>query len=62
MKIVPLDEDKDFYASNPMVSMEFIAMSSTSLAVGSPSGRIKLFNRKDLCQENVFSLPHCNQL
>ena len=34
---------------------DVIAMSSNSLAVGSPSGLIKMFNRKDLSRQKVYS-------
>jgi len=53
MKVVSLDAEDNF-DENDMRNKQ--TMDSKSLAIGSPSGLIKLFSRKDLSRQKVFFL------
>ena len=46
---------RDNFEEEKCRNSDVIAMSSNSLAVGSPSGLIKMFNRKDLSRQKVYS-------
>lgn len=47
---------EDNFDDEQCIAKDIIAMDSKTLAVGSPSGLVKIFNRKDLSREKVILL------
>ena len=57
MKVVALGAEDNFDEHHDLIFMRNkLTMDSKSLAIGSPSGLIKMFSRKDLSRQKVFFL------